>query len=383
MQLKNKKIKIFCFNHIAITGGAELALSRLFNSLPHEEFEIIVVAPETGNLQEILNDNITFEIIGSPSHMFSQRRTSGKFKIKDLVMIFFYLLRLRKAISDFKPDVVLSNSIKSHVLIYFLSFFCRFKWIVWLHDSVDSQGFSKLWIQLLSVVFKRPGKIFCVSEYVMNCLHDLGVEKNKTEILYNSIQIRENIIKRETDNSQIKIGMFGRLTPIKGHEFVINSFPEILDSNKNCHLYIYGDEFAESIGFKQKLIELIELKSLSDNVHLMGFTSDPLSEMNKMEIILNATVVPDSFPTVLLEGLMLNKKVISSDKGGSREILENGKLGKLYDPSSNEEFINSLNMLIKEETSHFENGKSTIIAKYNIKVQVLKFENYLKKIIHE
>ena len=63
---------------------------------------------------------------------------------------------------------------------------------------------------------------------------------------------------------------------------------------------------------------------------LLGNVKNPYPWIKKAKILVHSSRF-EGLPTVLLEGLILDKIVISSDcPTGPREILENGEIGYLY-----------------------------------------------------
>lgn len=101
-------------------------------------------------------------------------------------------------------------------------------------------------------LFQHSDKVICLSQYTQNLLReDYGVEKEKLVVVYNGL--KDEAIKlskeerlekrsalgfRETD----KIILFvGRLDRIKGVQYLIEAFRQVIRKNPNSRLVIVGD----------------------------------------------------------------------------------------------------------------------------------------------
>lgn len=101
-------------------------------------------------------------------------------------------------------------------------------------------------------LFQHSDKVICLSQYTQNLLReDYGVEKEKLVVVYNGL--KDEVIKlskeerlekrsalgfRETD----KIILFvGRLDRIKGVQYLIEAFRQVIRKNPNSRLVIVGD----------------------------------------------------------------------------------------------------------------------------------------------
>lgn len=90
------------------------------------------------------------------------------------------------------------------------------------------------------------------------------------------------------------------------------------------HLFIIGE--GRSRG---ELEQLIKSKRLEERVRLLGFKSNPLPWIKNARFIVHSAKF-EGLPTVLIEALLLEKLIVSTDcPTGPREILNHGKAGIL------------------------------------------------------
>ena len=77
------------------------------------------------------------------------------------------------------------------------------------------------------------------------------------------------------------------------------------------------------------MIELLIEKGVRDRITFLGFTPNPLPYMRQAQLMVLSSKF-EGLPTVLIEGLILGKVLVSTDcPTGPREILDAGRAGLL------------------------------------------------------
>lgn len=176
---------------------------------------------------------------------------------------------------------------------------------------------------------------------------DYSVQKYDTgRYLINRVDIPSgNYIKISSDDSSSELIPFdkeainfiniGRLSQEKDHEKLINAFSHVILKYPNIKLYLVGD------GDKKKyLVNLVENLNLVNNVIFTGNMSNPFGLLKYCDcFILSSNYEGQGL--VVLEALILNKPVISTNIPGPQSILENGEYGSLVE-NSQEGLINGM-----------------------------------------
>lgn len=113
---------------------------------------------------------------------------------------------------------------------------------------------------------------------------------------------------------------------------------------ENMPLYILGKGKSE-----QHLKLLAKELGVDDIVKFVGFTPNPYPWIKNCAILLHSAKF-EGLPTVLIEGLLLGKFIISSDcPTGPREILDNGKVGILVPTGDAHGFTDGIRKILLEE----------------------------------
>ena len=72
-------------------------------------------------------------------------------------------------------------------------------------------------------------------------------------------------------------------------------------------------------------------------VELRGFREDIWRELAAFDVLVHASIVPEPFGQVVIEGMAAGLAVIAADEGGPAEVIADGQTGRLFrsrDPDS-------------------------------------------------
>ena len=143
---------------------------------------------------------------------------------------------------------------------------------------------------------------------------------NKKEIIKKS----KNKVKKIYKNNILRIINIGRFTEQKDQLTLLKALNEI--KNKiTFQAIIIGRGV-----LKKKLDKYIDENNLNKFIKIKSFVKNPYPYIKQSDIFI-LTSVYEGLPNVLLEALVLNKFVISSDcRTGPKEILLNGDGGYLF-----------------------------------------------------
>lgn len=171
--------------------------------------------------------------------------------------------------------------------------------------------------------------------------------------------------KYNLKNSDILIGVIGRLVPVKNHKMLIRvasslkrSLPE--DIFNKVRFVIIGDG-----PLKSSLMEYAESKSVLDNLLFCGWLKDVEEAYADLDIIA-LTSKNEGTPLSLIEASASSKPIISTDVGGVRDIL--GDDGILVANGDEEMFSARLAELIKSDHKRKEigeRGKDRVLRRFS------------------
>lgn len=169
-----------------------------------------------------------------------------------------------------------------------------------------------------------------------NIANLFNINDNKFKFLRNLINYKTILEKSEeidtTDpdfsfymqDNHFKILNIARFSHEKDHEKLIYAIDKL--RNYNFTLYLLGEGL-----LKKAMEELIFTLQLTDKIKLLGYKENPYPYLNNCDLF----VLPSNHegqPVVLLEALVLNKKILATDIPGNRSVLHN-EYGMLVDNS--------------------------------------------------
>ncbi len=159
---------------------------------------------------------------------------------------------------------------------------------------------------------------------------------SQPRVIHNAIPYQEflkgdfELISELNDSvDNLVISMIGRINPGKGQLFFLDIAEQILKSYPHCKFVMVGDPFPGYESIEEEILQRINSGILKDRVINLGFRTDVPAILSQTDIFVLPSVLPDSFPTVILEAMASGKPVVATDSGGSREMVKEGETGYL------------------------------------------------------
>ena len=246
------------------------------------------------------------------------------------------------------------------------------KHFIFLHGSVEHffQGIRKYFKKLFFKKLNKFDYVCTVSEEMLDQLREIFPKlTNKQETIYNPFDYKK-IKEKAKDYSELSkeekeliikpyICSVGRINEgQKDFTTLINSYKKLVDENKiEENLVIVGD------GPDLKLLEeYVKKLKLDQRIFFLGRKNNPYVWIDNCKLFVLSTKF-EGFGLVLTESMLLNKKVISSNcLVGPKEILENGKYGRLFEIGNVEELSEKILIALNEED---KNTEEYVIKKFN------------------
>ena len=270
---------------------------------------------------------------------------NGKIQSR-ISFLFIFLMSIRplhKILKEKKPNFIVIQLITSLPLILLILFNYNTNFILRISGKPKLGFFRKL---LWKIAFKKIYAVTCPTKNTFEYIKSLNIIQNeKLKILYDPVICLKEINRLKKIEIIKKDNFFlavGRLTKQKNFLFLIKSFSQIVENNKEYKLYIVGDgEERNKINYfikNNKLEKNIKLISFKDNIY-------PYYVAAKGFILTSLWEDPGF---VLVEAAFLNTPILSSNcKNGPDEILDNGNNGVLFENNNEFSFREKFNIFYK------------------------------------
>ena len=239
---------------------------------------------------------------------------------------------LNNLIDENKIDLIYSNT--TGVFIgAFLAKRRKIKHIWHVHEIITSPMiFTKVMAFLLE---RYSDNIIVVSDSVK--VHWAKyVKKKPITRIYNGIDTslygqEEGFLRDELGLSKtdILIGMIGRVNHWKGQDYFLDIAKIILQTKPDTKFIIAGDAFPGNEFFVEKLMIRINEEKLSNAVYYLGYRTDIPNILNAIDLFVLPSILPDPFPTVILEAMASSKPVVATNHGGAMEMVSDSASGIL------------------------------------------------------
>jgi glycosyltransferase involved in cell wall biosynthesis len=248
------------------------------------------------------------------------------------------VVRLARAISRARADVVVTNSAKAHVYGSLAGRLAR-RPVLWrMHDTMDSPGFAGTTRRLLLAIGRfAPSRVLAVSDSAGLSLIEGGIPSDRVITLYNGIDLaalRSAAARLPApENGVVRVGSIGRMTPMKGHAVVIDAAARLLERGVQARFVIAGAAAQEAPGHVNELHARVERLGIADRVELISPFDDLAALLSSLDVLVHASVLPDSLPTTVIESMALGKPVVATALGGVRELIRDTENGFLVPPN--------------------------------------------------
>jgi glycosyltransferase involved in cell wall biosynthesis len=158
----------------------------------------------------------------------------------------------------------------------------------------------------------------------------MGVPRARIHVIYNPLSLESiELRSREApagagfDAEHPLILSVGRLSGLKDFPTLLRAFA-LVRRTHSCRLAILGEG-----PDRQRLEALAHRLGLGGELLLPGFVANPFGWMRRAALFVSSSI-SEGCPNALMQALACGTRVVSTDcLGGSREILEDGKWGRL------------------------------------------------------
>ncbi len=233
---------------------------------------------------------------------------------------------LTKIVNIYNPDVIHAHDVKASIIASQLA--KRAKMISHIHGN-DERKMSKITLKslLYNYASKKFSKIFWVSKSCLDKYCFKNKVANKSEILYNIIDIEKLKEKALTDtnNYNYDICVLGRLVEVKNPIRALTILKDVIQIRPKTKCAFIGDGDLRDV-----CEEFVKSNNLSNNIHFLGFQSNPYKILHDSRLLLMSSI-NEGTPMAVLEAFALGLPLVSTRVDGAVELITDNRMGYLYD----------------------------------------------------
>jgi glycosyltransferase involved in cell wall biosynthesis len=338
----DRRLKVVYLDHVAQMSGGEIALVRL---LPHlHQVRPHVILAEHGPLVGALHlAGVSTEVLPYPA---SARRLP-----KDLVhpggvspavaaTTADYVMRLAVRLRALRPDLVHTNSLKAGVYGSLAGRLAGIPVIWHVRDRISEDYLPRPAVRLIRRMTRHLAVGVVANSHAT--LRTLAAP-NDPVVIYSVLPevLSEVPVPARRGGGPLTFGIVGRLAPWKGQDVFLRAFAQAFAEGDERAVIVGGALFGED-ECARALPRLAVALGIAERVELRGHRPNVWEELARLDVLVHASVTPEPFGQVIIEGMAAGVPVIATSAGGPAEILVHGVTGILYEPGSVEELAGAM-----------------------------------------
>ncbi|WP_313340226.1 glycosyltransferase family 4 protein [Lacrimispora sp.] len=315
---KNFKKKALLITNNLENSGAPRALAEVGKVLLNANYEVYVVSPITGKLEDFY--------ISLGMHVLIE---------PDITLANIHFV---KWIKNLHLSICFINTIVYHYLINNIQKY-NFPIVWWIHENIrlpichfENYKIEKNSNLTICVVGSLARKVMYEKFQLTNCIELLyGCDDDNKVFSY---------VKKQ---DKLTFALIGYIHPIKAQDIFLNAI-NLLNSTKksNIEFYIIG-----RLSDKSLYNEVLEASYNSENIKLI----DELAPQEMLDFYQNIDIIVcpsrcDTMPMVVAEGLMNHKVCIVSDNTGYTELITDKISGLICETESILSLSNKMEWII-------------------------------------
>ena len=341
---------------------------------------------------------------GGPLLQFIRREKVKVFRLpvqsKNPILILINTILISSLILILNIDIVHARSRAPAWSCLFSCAITRRKFVTTFHGTYN---FSNKLKKFYNSVMVRSDLVIAGSNFIFDHIHKnysyLITAKKKLIVIfrginteyYNNVSITHEKINKffskfNLSSETFKILLPGRLTRWKGQEMFIESLSLLKTkyNKENFQAIILGSHQGRNVYYK-KLLSMVERNRLSKNVIFLSYFKELPVVYYVADVIVSSSIEPEAFGRVAVEAQSMEKPILASDLGGSKETIINEKTGLLVEAKNPNLLANAMYKLMMTDDKRLQEmgseGRKNVLKKFDVEKMCNSTFTEYKKLI--
>jgi glycosyltransferase involved in cell wall biosynthesis len=326
---RDERLRVVYLDHVARLSGGEIALMRLLTHFEHVNPHMILGedGPLANRLQQL---GVSVEVLAiAPSARDLRRDTVGLAGTSPMTALhtLAYIARLALRLRALRPDLVHTNSLKAGVYGSIAAKAAGIP-VVWhVRDRIADDYIPSTAVRLVrTLIHHFADGVIANSTATLETIP--AADRGRLSwVIPASVEVSPHPRTREP--RPITFGMLGRIAPWKGQDLFLRAFAAAFPAGEERAVLVGTAMFGEE-SYEQDLHALAASLGIAERVEFRGFREDVWPELASFDVLVHASVIPEPFGTVVLEGMAAGLAVIAADEGGPATVIADGETGRLF-----------------------------------------------------
>ncbi|MDH6456559.1 glycosyltransferase involved in cell wall biosynthesis [Fusobacterium sp. PH5-7] len=381
-------------------GGLERVLIEVLQTIDKEKFDIYLVIDDDCGKENIFEKDIPKNIpyfFLKPEKLIRETE-KYKEKKKNIIYKLMYNLMMEKENKVMYRNMqrILKDIGEIDVIVDFDAGASKYiekldikKKIVWIHNSIPNLKKKESKIKRFGKRLEKYDRVVAICDEMKEEIENIYPNlKGKVSRIYNPFNFEriEKLMEDERELTKEQKKMLNedyciaiaRLDNVqKDFLTLVRAYKFVKESGIQDKLYIIGDGPS-----KEEIINEIKKLSLEENIKLIGLSKNPYIWLKNSKLFVHSSKY-EGLPTVLIEALICNKMIISSNcPTGPKEILKNENCGKLFEVGNIKELGDYLIEFLTNKNNRELYEKNVILRKeeFNKNKVIKEYEKLIEEI---
>lgn len=381
-------------------GGLERVLIEVLQTIDKEKFDIYLVIDDDCGKENIFEKDIPKDIpyfFLKPEKLIRETE-KYKEKKKNIIYKLMYNLMMEKENKVMYRNMqrILKDIGEIDVIVDFDAGASKYiekldikKKIVWIHNSIPNLKKKESKIKRFGKRLEKYDRVVAICDEMKEEIENIYPNlRGKVSRIYNPFNFEriEKLMEDERELTKEQKKMLNedyciaiaRLDNVqKDFLTLVRAYKFVKENGIQDKLYIIGDGPS-----KEEIINEIKKLSLEENIKLIGLSKNPYIWLKNSKLFVHSSKY-EGLPTVLIEALICNKMIISSNcPTGPKEILKNESCGKLFEVGNIKELGDYLIEFLTNKNNRELYEKNVILRKeeFNKNKVIKEYEKLIEEI---
>ena len=249
------------------------------------------------------------------------------------------ILRLRTILRKERPEILCSHDYRSTILSWMARANLPVRQVAFLRGITKENLKVALYYRMERALLRKMDHVVVVSKEQKSFLLSRGLKEDRVSCVPNAVKVEtEGVPSKLLSKFRGKsiVATAGRLSPEKGHEYLIKAMPRVVASKPDAVLFIFGDG-----PLREHLEKLSKSVGCENSIHFLGYVPGFSSLLRDVQLFVLPSL-SEGVPNALLEALSAARPVVATKVGGVPEMILTGETGLLVPPGNSDQLAESM-----------------------------------------
>jgi glycosyltransferase involved in cell wall biosynthesis len=373
-------------DHAGVLGGAELSLLDLAAAFGANAETLLLADGPFRAALEARGVKVSVEPLGALKHVKKETRVPRPAAFTDAIRI------ARRVASRAEPHrLIYANSQKAFVVAAAAGLLAR-RPVVWhLRDILAPPHFSGTNVRAATTLANlRAARVIANSRATAAAFISAGGHESLVRVVHNGIDPSpfDSVTSAVAAETRAALGLpadafvvslFARFHPWKGQQVLLEALQEL----PRVHALFVGAPLFGEEAFASALQAQAVRTGVGDRAHFLGFRADVPELMRASDAVVHASVYPEPFGRVIVEGMLAGTPVIATRAGGVTEIIDDDT-GILVPPNDAGALVRAIESIVADPAGGVRRaarGAAHARAEFSVVAMVRGVEEALRDLL--